>query len=740
METWDQILARERRGRQKARRRMAHRFGVNIFARIWIRSQRLLDIKTWYLRRKALSSSRKYRPLSDGMIRLLRIQPGHAMNTIECVFSYAHLSSAGDYAALSYTWGQNAPSVPILINGSVTLVSENLYLALLHLRKRTVTTLWVDGICINQDDIAERAKQVGCMKDIYERAAIVFIWLGESNKLSERGFNELQNLTTLLDWDDAVSHREFDQDRMKQDPNKWRAISDVLYRPWFRRLWVIQEALSARKALMVCGKDALDLDLFLKLINSMIKAEALRRVMRHHPSGHEVSEGTMQVAFSQLQFLVKASYESIYLFAEHKFRSTLLNYLAETRWAEATDPRDRVFGILSLAGDSRSLGHWNTEKETFPRWIPFKPDYTLSKEEVFIDATKAILCSTGSLEVLRFARYTFGKSNRLPSWVPDWSSKEPHDVPDYQTLGPSSEKREPYWRSTRTTSATTLNTSPIRSEITWYCGPSYSFGSRNTLIVKGFQFDTIKVVSRHAHPDMNILSFFDSYSKDEMKPLDQMQRVLENSYQWIEECIPLAAQCHPYPTGENIWTSLWSTLNGDSTQESEITLDIGDKLLEHKRRVQSKFTALKKHLMPGQAVPPGPLSEFAMKAALSNLEYSVSQLPSIGRSCYSKQFAVTRGRYMGLVPDVARAGDIVCVFYGCEMPVILRRYGRKDYRFIGHCKIQGFDFDDAVVESSLVHRKRGKRKKGDFDFSIYNENMKRKVYVALKKTRHFTLV
>ena len=94
------------------------------------------------------------------MIRLLRIRPGHTLNTIECDFLYVNLHSSGDYVALSYTWQQQAPSVPILVNGRMVLVSENLYPALLHLRKRGFTTLWIDAICINQRDLPERASQV----------------------------------------------------------------------------------------------------------------------------------------------------------------------------------------------------------------------------------------------------------------------------------------------------------------------------------------------------------------------------------------------------------------------------------------------------------------------------------------------------------------------------------------------------------------------------------------------------
>lgn len=108
-------------------------------------------------------ASRLRRPLQVREIRILQLQPGNILSTISCDFLYVDLESAKDYAALSYTWGSAAPSIPILLHGKVTLVSENLYLALLHLRKRDVTLIWVDALCINQEDLAERARQVSHM-------------------------------------------------------------------------------------------------------------------------------------------------------------------------------------------------------------------------------------------------------------------------------------------------------------------------------------------------------------------------------------------------------------------------------------------------------------------------------------------------------------------------------------------------------------------------------------------------
>ena len=705
----------------------------------------------WYLQRNALSPARKYPPLRDGMIRLLQIRPGHTMSTIECNLLSVDLHHAGDYAALSYTWGQIAPSIPTLVNGSITLISENLYLALLHLRKREDTTLWVDAICINQDDLAERATQVGHMKDIYENASIVFIWLGENNKLSERAFEELYGLSLLLTPDEhgnsVVPGREFDRNTMEQDPQKWAAISDILYRPWFRRMWIIQEALSAQHAVMMCGSDTLDLVSFLTVIFSMLKAGVLQLIMSHHPNRHKLSKRPIQVALKQLEFFVKAKFEKIGYIMPHRVNPPLLSYLAETRWAEATDPRDKIYGILSLAGDSCSLGYWHAEGRGSPKRIPFKPDYNLSKAEVFINTTKAILCTTNSLKVLRFVKHKSIKTSGLPSWVPDWSSEEPHTVPEYLPLGPlhtdEDTNKEQYWNSNWRISSSGSKKCPAHYEITQHCQPSFSLGDGNTLTVTGFHFDTITAVSQHTYPQDETIYSVDPLNKDSpehTKELhDLIQRHLESTYRWIKECMHHAAQCVPYPTGQSAWSSLWRTLNGDVTQDNETIPEGCEILLENIRKAQTIFTIMKDHDMSYQSGTLNSLSEIAAEAAYSNMPYILSQLPTMTTEFFSWRFAATRNKYMGLVPNEGRVGDIICVIYGCEMPFILRTCGRNRYEFIGHCLIQGFSFDEAVVDSSIVLQKGKKQTKKGSHFSILNE-AGRRVYMTLKKTREFTLV
>ncbi|KAF1929496.1 HET-domain-containing protein, partial [Didymella exigua CBS 183.55] len=124
-----------------------------------------------------------YNPLDIGSkdIRLLSLSPGADGEELICSLSQYSLPNAPTYEALSYTWQNPAHPIDESINlqESKFNVTWNLHEALCHLRtENTTRTLWIDAICINQDDLDERAQQVPFMKDIYRNAGHVVVWLG----------------------------------------------------------------------------------------------------------------------------------------------------------------------------------------------------------------------------------------------------------------------------------------------------------------------------------------------------------------------------------------------------------------------------------------------------------------------------------------------------------------------------------------------------------------------------------
>ncbi|RYP16106.1 hypothetical protein DL765_005307 [Monosporascus sp. GIB2] len=128
----------------------------------------------------------KYQPIdfATDAIRLVRLFKGYFTDPIRCELweTWLHQVEGVPYEALSYTWGGSWKSAEITLNERALRVTENLYSALQHLRfEDRDRILWVDAICIDQDNEKERGHQVGQMRSIYQNAEQVIIWLGSSS-------------------------------------------------------------------------------------------------------------------------------------------------------------------------------------------------------------------------------------------------------------------------------------------------------------------------------------------------------------------------------------------------------------------------------------------------------------------------------------------------------------------------------------------------------------------------------
>jgi hypothetical protein len=159
---------------------------------------------------------------SGRKIRVFDIDPGILESPIHGDFREVPLDGSQSYVALSYVCGTDQPSIPIDCgNGTLpVLVTKNCHAALRRLRKTSrKRTLWIDALCINQQDKDERGYQVAMMKDIYSNASRVYIWLGEGTDRSDYA----------LDWCIYASRQGF-----MLMPEKLRTFSALF---WPNELW-----------------------------------------------------------------------------------------------------------------------------------------------------------------------------------------------------------------------------------------------------------------------------------------------------------------------------------------------------------------------------------------------------------------------------------------------------------------------------------------------------------------------
>lgn len=126
--------------------------------------------------------------------------------------------------------------------------------------------LWVDAVCINQDDLLERSAQVPCMPQIYRSARRVLTWLGSGAESSELAFLALGNLgkqveltaSGVLVSSPNSEHQDWHQSQVPllYDDATWHALDCLFQRPIFERLWIVQEShLSNRQSIWQCGHD-----------------------------------------------------------------------------------------------------------------------------------------------------------------------------------------------------------------------------------------------------------------------------------------------------------------------------------------------------------------------------------------------------------------------------------------------------------------------------------------------------
>ncbi|KAH7084171.1 heterokaryon incompatibility protein-domain-containing protein [Paraphoma chrysanthemicola] len=188
-------------------------------------------------------SSFQYQPLGVGQIRILRVLPGYQENVLKGELSTASIDdTAQSFDALSYMWGDPAPIDTIELSGQPIPIASNLAVALRHLRYvDKPLVIWIDAICINQQDLDERSRQVQFMRQLYSRAEIVRIWINEPHVDSQSdAVRALQNFDSVPKTADDLWHG------LGPDPSFWDPVAPLFRNNYWGRAWIQQEVLNAR--------------------------------------------------------------------------------------------------------------------------------------------------------------------------------------------------------------------------------------------------------------------------------------------------------------------------------------------------------------------------------------------------------------------------------------------------------------------------------------------------------------
>ncbi|MCJ1263983.1 hypothetical protein MMC22_003854 [Lobaria immixta] len=312
-----------------------------------------------------------YKPLDTARreIRLAYIAPAPQDAPIVCNLIHASLNSDVQYLALSYVWGDPSRTLPIQLDGHTFQVTENLEAALRHVRLiSTSRTFWIDAVCINQTDIAERNQQVELMGTIYESAVQVQVWLGLASgsgpgileavdrlgqKIIEVGLDQLlveQPASETTERLIAVIAAEFGQ---RYANGVWlEELKEIFDRPWWSRVWVQQEFALAKAAYFVCGPTSVHwrfLDMVIIALHYLDSDTTF--AFSSHDDKRNIRDDQGNIISLRFQHENQWPLDLFTLVFQH----------GKLRDLKATDPRDHVFGFLGLADDAYG----------------FRPDYSM---------------------------------------------------------------------------------------------------------------------------------------------------------------------------------------------------------------------------------------------------------------------------------------------------------------------------------------------------------------------------
>lgn len=383
-----------------------------------------------------------YKPLNPACeeIRLLEIDPGDFDSTINCSLIHTNLSGSErqPFEALSYCWGSsptrcsiqlmlkypNTPGTSIAYRSNVTLSA---YRAIRQFRLQTTKrVMWIDAVCINQDDRAERSQQVSLMPRIYSSATQVNVWPGNDRPGTEyaltlvreiynsqhsicpgsidchceltphkRTISRQGNPEGLIEVMTDIRDSQWTRAQLQsQDlPSEWmqffpHPMIDALFgNPWFRRVWVLQEVLRSRKTIVHSGSERVPWHEIIEF-NHYLKT--------FWYLDHSAPQAMMPSAWTILDTACRGD--------RHQAASpAIIDVLLHASELEATDPRDKIWALLAFATETSFDAH-----HKIPSLI--RPDYAKATCEVYVDFTRWWILKYKSLSILSAIHGQAGRS------------------------------------------------------------------------------------------------------------------------------------------------------------------------------------------------------------------------------------------------------------------------------------------------------------------------------------------
>ncbi|KAK1674369.1 heterokaryon incompatibility protein-domain-containing protein [Colletotrichum godetiae] len=397
-----------------------------------------------------------YEPLDTGKseIRLLEYVSFSGQPSLR--LSSVSLDEKPAYTALSYVWGDASITETILLNGQEFHATKNLFNALQHLQDHWIDTfpgrhpqgfrVWVDALCINQQDVAERNQQVQLMRRIYSSAELVFSWLGtddeeigaafetinlvahEMDKVVGRrhigGIEPHDLISWMKDWPQLIV-ADIGPENDWHSNQSWKSIRSLFNLPYWFRVWVVQEIVLAENLVLLSGKSSVEWIALFLTCSWIGRLKEVRHYLQK-PSWMVESAwlsitSSDRVPWHNPMRLMKAKHlqKRPEMLGADEWESWAWELMSWNHTLSATDPKDSIYGLLGL-----------TKLTLIP---DYSPEVSVASVYVeYFDQYLAFWKRTGQgkeLELLPMAglHMTMGATQLpvevdLPTWVPNYPS------------------------------------------------------------------------------------------------------------------------------------------------------------------------------------------------------------------------------------------------------------------------------------------------------------------------------
>lgn len=578
-----------------------------------------------------------YRPIvGEGGIRLVSLTSLRD-GTPKCNITHTTLKNAPTYEALSYTWGDVKDSIPLLVDDNARLmISQNLFGALRQLAAHNNNRLfWIDQLCINQIDVAEKEHQVQQMTQIYEKSSLTIIWLGEDNGESSQLFQLISQLQRLLGNPQTLQSPATAFNYSKNTLSElmrqgiWDELLPVsrrlLARKWFERAWVFQEAVVSPKIVFLMGSYHFPWDQVVRILFLFQTSDSAKFTAR------------MRRTFE----LLGRMNSSRHLYAEQK-KIPLAILLKEGSGAKCSNPRDLIYSLLGMAEEEKTA-------------VPI--DYTVPVSTLFVDTTRFLVRRHKNLAVLATIEDMRIATN-LPSWTPDWSFGT-----FAHCLDITPEVRPSYYNAAKGFAHRAL-----LSEVSTY------------LVVNGKVVDSVQEVLDHNFENLHCEDILNKFP---------VKKVFENLHSYLER----RAYLKP-PHRTLLAAVIRSMIGGHILFASDVEYlrrlppdaDVAEMFVEYSEKLLLLSTTETHREMSwhGKSFQDSP-----------ELQVITTMILIATNVCEKRRIVFNRRFPIGLAPRNTRPGDLICILHGATVPCVLRPEG-EFFRWIGNCYVNAIMHGEAV--------------------------------------------